>query len=85
MSATIVEAPEALAPLVPRGRGAQPLRPRRVRVRPAGRSGRSLAPRSRPTHPVEAPSLRSPAARVTSDSSVPLSSVSSVASPVSIS
>ena len=35
----------------------QPVRPRPARVRPAGRSGRSLAPRSRPARPLAPPSL----------------------------
>jgi hypothetical protein len=63
MSATTVETPqtevrpEAGAPAARTVRLRQaPSRP--VRVRPAGRSGRGLAPRSRPAGPVAPPSLR---------------------------
>ena len=63
MSATTVDtpqtefSPEASAPAARPARLRQaPSRP--VRVRPAGRSGRGLAPRSRPAGPVAPPSLR---------------------------
>ncbi|MET1006061.1 MAG: hypothetical protein ABWX96_10955 [Propionibacteriaceae bacterium] len=55
MSATTLEAPKTpvSASADPSTRTVR----RPVRVRPAGRSGRSLAPRSRPAHPVAAPRL----------------------------
>lgn len=64
MSATTVETPqtevrpEAGAPAARPARSRQ-APSRQVRVRPAGRSGRGLAPRSRPAGPVAPPSLRS--------------------------
>jgi hypothetical protein len=63
MSATTVETPQTEVRPEAGAPTARPARlrqapSRQVRVRPAGRSGRGLAPRSRPAGPVAPPSLR---------------------------
>jgi hypothetical protein len=58
MSATTVAAPEAPALVRDHGEAVQPARRSRpARVRPVGRSGRSLGPRARPAGFVPAPTL----------------------------
>ncbi len=56
MSAATLSAPKTEAASSERDLG-RPVRRQPARLRPAGRSGRSLAPRARPARPLAAPSL----------------------------